>query len=138
MNRRDWLLMLLNGGLDPIRIQKGMFLFAMESGSPPREVYEFEPYNWGPLSRRIYFDLEEFLAERLAERVPVPGQTYAQYRRTSTGTEAAEALARRADTNRTAILDQIRQKVTSTSFDDLLRDVYGRYPDSATKSLFRG
>lgn len=133
---RDWLLLFLNGGLDPIRIQKGMFLFAMETDSPSREVYAFEPYNWGPMSKSIYFDLEALLAEGLVERVPVRGQTYSHYRRTTAGDGAAAALAARADEARRGAVDAIREKVTTMSFDSLLREVYERYPKFATKSLF--
>lgn len=136
MAPRDWLLLLLDGGLDPIRIQKGMFLFSMEGDSPTREQYKFEPYNWGPLSKRIYFDLEELLADGLVERVPVPGETYARYRRTDAGTNVAEAIAQKADQARTSLLETIREKVTSLSFERLLEDVYDRYPEYATKSLF--
>jgi hypothetical protein len=48
MRPRDWLLLLLalrqaEEPLDPVRLQKGMFLLAQEGGLPPSDRYEFFP-----------------------------------------------------------------------------------------------
>lgn len=136
MKRREWLLLLLDGGMDPIRIQKGMFLFAMESGAPSPELYRFEPYNWGPFSRPIYGDLEALEADGLIERVPVRGATYAQYRRTSAGNAAAERLSGKANPGHIGYLLQLRTNVASATFDRLLRGVYKKYPEYASRSIF--
>ncbi len=136
MMPRDWLLLLLDGGLDPIRVQKGMFLFAMNGGVPAAERYTFEPYNWGPLSKRIYVDLEELLATGLVERVPVPGASYTRYRRTQAGNVAAEGLAT-ATPEPAKVLAAIGSKVRELGFNELLQYVYAQYPDYATKSLFK-
>jgi hypothetical protein len=136
VKQRDWLLLLLDGGMDPIRIQKGMFLFAMESGAPASEVYQFEPYNWGPFSRAIYGDLETLEAQGLIERVPVMGATYARYRRTPDGEAAASRLAAKANPEWLSYLLDLRGKITNASFDRLLRAVYKQYPEYATRSIF--
>jgi hypothetical protein len=51
VERADWLILLLgfkgeaeNPELDPIRIQKGMFLLAHEAGLPNGERYDFSPH----------------------------------------------------------------------------------------------
>ena len=80
MKRRDWLLLFAAykgapDGLDPIRFQKGLFLFAQRARVPARSKYEFKPYVYGPMSRGIYDDLDHLVDEGLIERVPVPGQT---------------------------------------------------------------
>jgi uncharacterized protein len=135
MKQRDWLLLLLDGGMDPIRIQKGMFLFAMESGAPDSEVYQFEPYNWGPFSRTIYADLETLEAQGFIERVPVIGATYARYRRTADGEAAAARLSSKANPEHLDYLMDLRGKITKASFDRLLRAVYRQYPHYATRSM---
>ncbi|MGH7490032.1 MAG: hypothetical protein ACREMY_31160, partial [bacterium] len=51
----DWLLLLLalkdaERPLDPVRLQKGLFLLAEEGGLSGAESYRFEPYDYGPFS----------------------------------------------------------------------------------------
>ncbi len=50
MTAKDWLLVFIaddeaGEGLDPVRLQKGMFLLAREAGLPARQRYRFIPYN---------------------------------------------------------------------------------------------
>src|SRR4051812_14985455 len=97
MLKRDWLLLLaaLKGpaeGLDPIRLQKGMFLFAHEGGAPAPERYDFEPYNYGPMSRELYRDLDHLVEEGLLEATAVSGQTWQRYRPTDAGRQRAQRL----------------------------------------------
>ena len=135
MERRDWLLMLLEEELDPIRIQKGMFLFAMESGSPPSEVYKFIPYNWGPCCFDIYDDLENLHSDGLIERRPVPGKGWFKYQITPAGTSRAKGLSARKSSR--DYLHEVKRIIKQPSFDELLREVYAKYPDYTAKSLFR-
>lgn len=56
--RRDWLLLFAAyrgapDGLDPIRFQKGLFLFAQRAQVPARSKYTFEPYAYGPMSKGV-------------------------------------------------------------------------------------
>src|SRR5918998_6026715 len=97
MTPRDWLLLLvaLDGdrvGLDPIRIQKGLFLLAQEGGLPPAERYWFVPYNYGPMSPRLYRDVEVLVRRGLLERRTVDGQTWRGVRATPHGHERAATL----------------------------------------------
>jgi uncharacterized protein len=147
VTRREWLTLFvaLEGapdGLDPVRIQKGMFLFAMESNVPTRDRYEFKPYDYGPMSAAIYQDLDLLVERGLIERVPVPGKNWSRFRATSRGHEAGqEALAkaeaeRRLDAARR--LYDIKQRVAGLPFNALLASVYHDYPEYAVKSVFVG
>lgn len=139
MRRRDWLLQLIDDEIDPIRIQKGMFLFAKESGAPEAEVYDFIPYNWGPCSFDIYDDLEKLHDAGLIERVPVPGQTWSRYRRTVDGESKAALVSKKVPDTQAAYISSVKEAVTSErSFNRLLRRVYKKYPEYATKSLWNG
>jgi DNA-binding PadR family transcriptional regulator len=137
MTRRDWLLLLIQGELDPIRIQKGMFLFSMESPAPDEQKYKFQPYNWGPFSQPIYGDLEALQLKGLIERTQVPGAGYYRYRRTAEGDAVASELSERAPRPLVEALDAARSAVTGVGFEGLLRRVYEKYPDYAAKSLFK-
>jgi len=135
MNRRDWLLIALGDRLEPIQVQKTLFKFAEEAGAPEGERYEFVPYNWGPCSFAIYNDLAELREEGLVEFQP-SGRGWNMYHVTAKGAELAQELRQRADPDTLGRLDDIRDYVTSRSFDTLLRDVYADYPKSAERSLF--
>ena len=137
MKREDWLLVLVDDDIDPIRIQKGMFLFAMESSAPPDEKYDFRPYNWGPCSFDIYDDLDTLVETGLVSRQPVPGARWHKYGQTPAGQKRSEALLRDADPMVAAQMQKIAGSVTSKSFDKLLEAVYSEYPDYATRSMFK-
>jgi uncharacterized protein YwgA len=141
---RDWLLLYvaLKGapnGLDPVRIQKGMFLFAQEAGVPEDETYDFGPYMYGPMSSQVYNDIEYLEAEGLIRGEPVPGYTWKRYAATPAGIDVARNLLEEdADAAASRKLFEIKQDVASKTFNALLKDVYTRYPDYATRSVFTG
>jgi len=136
--KAEWLLMLFGDQpMEPIRIQKGMFLFAKESGAKQDQVYDFVPYNWGPCSFEIYDDLEELLEKGLLEQIPVPGARWHRYLRTPLGKVSAEELRASADPSFVDTQNEIRDKVTGLPFRQLLKVVYDEYPEFATKSVFR-
>jgi uncharacterized protein YwgA len=125
-------------GLDPIRLQKGMFLYAMDDESRPGEVYDFVPYNYGPMSSQIYRDLEWLSEQELIEAVPVEGQSWARYTATERGLTAARDLLGQEPSQAAAQrLYEIKIDVSSHTFKEVLEDVYDRYPEFASKSVFR-
>jgi uncharacterized protein len=145
MNQRDWLMLLLGVGdarpLDPIRIQKGMFLLAQEADIPEGEQYLFRPYDYGPFSSRIYDDLDALVDEGLVAREAVPGYTWSRYQLTDRGLEETQAIADRLDPDRrkaVRFLLEMKKDVLSRSFNRLLRYVYRRHPDYAKNSVFSG
>jgi uncharacterized protein YwgA len=143
MQARDRLLLLvaLDGaprGLDPVRLQKGMFLDAQEGDVREGERYTFVPYNYGPMSAQIYSDLDDLLAEGLVEEVPVQGQSWSRYVATKKGLEVGqELLDKESSRDVGEQLYRIKKEVASKTFKALLEDVYERYPDFASKSVFR-
>lgn len=125
-------------GLDPIRLQKGMFLFAMDEGSDPGEIYNFVPYNYGPMSVQIYRDLESLTEQGLIEAKEVQGQSWSRYVATENGLLAARELLRQEPSEATArLLYAIKADVSSHTYREVLEDVYDRFPEYASKSVFR-
>jgi uncharacterized protein YwgA len=145
MTRRDWLLLFIAfegapRGLDPVRLQKGMFLFAQETSVPAVEKYSFRPYNYGPMSRAIYDDLDALLGEGVIEQALVEGQSWSRYRATDAGVRRGHELLDRARVEQpdaVGHLFETKQSVAAMTFDALLGDVYERYPEYASQSLFR-
>jgi uncharacterized protein len=146
MSRRDWLLILCAyqgapKGLDPVRLQKGMFLFARSGVRPLHEQYDFRPYDYGPMSSQIYADLDSLVAEGLLEPHDVPGKHWSRYAVTDRGRAAAaarlESLSSEADKTSAQRLYEIKQSVADASFNELLERVYEEHPDMAVNSVFR-
>lgn len=143
MRRNDWLLLLVADapdGLAPVRLQKGLFLLAQEGGLPLAERYEFEPYNYGPMSREIYHDVERQVRRGSLVRSPVPGYSWGIVSATPAGRERAtttDRLARLEHPAARMALHRISPLVQRLSFADLLRMVYDCYPAYASRSVFR-
>ena len=142
MTARDWLLLLLASEgepLDPVRLQKGMFLLAREARLPPRQRYWFVAYNYGPMSPAIYRDVDRLVGEGLAERVAAPGYRWERLVATDRGRERARELAegdRSATAARLEVVEAVKREVTELDFSALLRRIYRQYPQFAARSVF--
>jgi hypothetical protein len=144
MRRSDWLILLLDaapgGPLDPVRVQKGMFLFAMQAPLDRRERYAFEPYAYGPMSRGLYEDVDRLRHERLLDESPVEDASWRLLELTAAGRTRARSASHRAELEQPEALAQlvaIREEISELNFTELLARVYERYPDYAVNSVFR-
>lgn len=141
MTPRDWLIIFLaplsstTEGLDPIRIQKGMFYFSREASVTATEKYKFEAYYYGPCSFRIYGDIDTLASEGLVERVPVQGQSWSRYRLTAEGKRHAVKLIESVPAKALQVCREARTRVVRHSFQSLLKEVYSEYPEYATESI---
>jgi hypothetical protein len=145
ITRSDWLLLFVTfegapGGLDPVRIQEGLFLFSRCPASPPGSQYAFEPGIYGPISDELDSDLDRLAGDGWIELVPVRGAHWSLYRPTDTTFERARRLLRQAEAddleNATRHLAEIKRYVSSVGFGDLLERVYAEYPEFAVDSVF--
>ncbi|HEX2086882.1 MAG TPA: hypothetical protein VHF89_14475 [Solirubrobacteraceae bacterium] len=145
MTPADWLLLLVAldapaCGLEPVRVQKALFLLAREGGLPRSERYWFVPYNYGPMSPRIYRDVDVLVRRGLLERLAVPGYAWGRVRATEAGRRRADRLVAQAtarERRALATLAAIRRLVVSLGFADLLATIYDRHPEYAVRSVFR-
>jgi uncharacterized protein len=146
MKRRDWLLLFASyagapEGLDPIRFQKGLFLFAERSKATQRSKYVFKPYDYGPMSSEIYRDLDALVAEGLLKEVPVPGKRWVRYKPNNRTFREGQRILEQAEAERfcddALMLYEIKRDVARMSFSDLLETVYAQHPEMAVNSIFR-
>lgn len=146
MRRRDWLLLFAAyegapDGLDPIRFQKGMFLFAQRASAPARSKYAFKPFDYGPMSTAIYSDLDRLVNDGLLERVPVHGKRWSRYRPSKVTFREGQRILKQAEDEK--LLDaarelfRIKQEVSKLGFSELLERVYTEHPEFAVNSIFR-
>lgn len=135
MEPADWLLKLIaarpEAVIDPVRVQKGLFLLSEGGMVPPGERYAFEPYSYGPMSRQIYRDVRALEAAGEIESLAVPGFGWRTLRATPAGLERAAGLPG------TEAVAKVRATVDRRSFAELLEYVYDRYPVYAARSVFR-
>jgi hypothetical protein len=142
----DWLILFAAfggapDGLDPVRLQQGLFLFSRCPGVSLRSKYAFEPGVYGPISDELYEDLDRLVGERLLEPVCVKGAHWFLYKPTEATFEYATQILRRAEADdlldATRQLAEIKQYVSSVGFGDLLERVYAEHPEFAINSVFR-
>jgi len=141
----DWLLLFVAQRpavpLDPVRLQKGLFLLAASGAVPAPERFHFEPYSYGPMSRSLYRDARTLRAEGLLLGVRAPGRSWELLRPSDAGEARAcllRARARRRSPRAVEQLAAIRRLVDELSFAELLRLVYARHPEYAVNSVFLG
>jgi len=144
--RSDWLILFTAfegapDGLDPVRLQQGLFLFSRCPGVPPRSKYAFEPGVYGPISDDLYEDLDRLAGERMLEPVPVKGAHWSLYKPIDATFERAKLILRQAEADdlvdATRQLAEIKQYVSSVGFGEMLERVYAGHPEFAANSVFR-
>jgi hypothetical protein len=143
--RSDWLILFTAfegapDGLDPVRLQQGLFLFSRCPGVPPWSKYAFEPGVYGPISDELYEDLDRLAGERMVEAVPVRGAHWSLFKPIDTTFERARRILRQAEDDdlddTTRQLAEIKRYVSSAAFGELLERVHAEHPEFAANSVF--
>lgn len=142
LDRRDALVLFIAapGGhfpVDQIRVMKGLFLWSQEGPEDAQSMYHFEPYDFGPFDTDVYRDLDGLESEGLLRVEHMPGTRQRRYTLTPKGQLVADQIRANADATRLGQIESIKRSVTSLGFEGLLRDIYQRYPEYATKSVAR-
>lgn len=130
--------------LDPIRIMKGLFLAQMEqdeseAGRVPlvNPPYQFIPYSYGPFCPSVYGELESLALNDEVEFQQIPGKDYRIWGLTDKGEQDAQELVASMGEDFRKRIEHARIIVCNKTFDDLIRYVYSRYPDYASKTIYR-
>jgi uncharacterized protein YwgA len=121
--------------LDRIRVQKAIFLLTQRGSPAWRSLYSYKPYNWGPYSSQLAYDLDAMVRDGQLE---ASGSRYTQYRTTALGEKQANQTWASLDSQEREFIRAVRSYVTHKSFTQLLREVYAEYPEYATASQFTG
>ena len=128
------------GEVDPIRIMKGQFLFAMETPAEwasGESRYEFVPYQFGPCSFEIYSDLDELEKAGYLKTRQVPSQSWKYYSATDKGQAQLPIFEAEFAPQAVLYLRRLRTFIDGLSFRKLLEVVYSKYPAFAAKSVFK-
>ena len=123
---------------NPIRIMKGLFLFAQavnEGKLQHTETFQFKPMNYGPCSLDVYQELNTLVQEGLVRPEPVPGETWNRYCVTGNGLIYLEKNQNLEEKSLADYLGEIRSWCDAQSFTTLLQSVYRAYPGFAINSV---
>jgi len=142
MKASDWLLLTVAAAegksMSPVQLQKALYLMSKEVGAKrlARPFYKFVPYDYGVFCADIYSDAESLDASGLVEIIY--GGRYKQYAATEDGLAEAAELRESANDDAIEYLDNVVEWVRSLSFDELVRAMYKKYPETKKRSVFRG
>jgi uncharacterized protein YwgA len=126
--------------LDPIRIMKGMFLFSMEAPEAwlaRYERYQFIPYSYGPYSKGLHDSLDQLVEHGYIKVSKMAGKSWNYYYLSDKGKTETRELAKTLPPEAARYLQKVRDFVLRVDFRTLLDMVYKKYPDYATKSVFK-
>ena len=140
LRRRDWLLLFIADpegpfSTDQIRVMKGMFLLSKQRCDALQSLYTFEPYDYGPFDKHVYYDLDRLETEGLIVSEPVPHTNRRTFRLTRRGRERVEDLETVVPRAARVAVTEVKELVTSMGFMPLLRYVYEKYPEYAARSV---
>ena len=138
VTREDVLLLIADGAegpypLDAIRMMKGCFLAAQRGRAEWRDLFSFEPYDYGPFDPSVYRARDALVARGLLE-ASTTGQHEACVI-TDLGHAEAERLAGDMGAAAAGWLRSLGKYVTSRSFSQLLKEVYAAFPEYAERSV---
>jgi uncharacterized protein YwgA len=141
MDRKSWTLLAISfadeAGLTPVQLQKSLFLLGQELREQVgNDFYEFSAYNYGPFSKLVYQDAEALACEGLV-CVERPAGSYATYRITPKGAARARQLTSDESTPAVEYLRIVVEWAQSLSFSELVRAIYGKYPEYRANSVFQ-
>lgn len=141
MTREDILLGTAAGStgrypLDPIRLMKAAFIVSQRGPEGHRRLFNFRPYDYGPFDATVYQARDNLLA--LGLLLAEPAGKYENYSLTESGWAAARELENEVGEDLYAWLQEVGAYVTSRSFSQLLREIYGAFPAYAARSIFSG
>jgi uncharacterized protein YwgA len=101
------------------------------------DFYSFDAYDYGPFTSAIYFDAEALQGDGLVAISRDPLWSFKRYTVTDRGKEAAHSLIEKLDARVVEYAKELLSWVTSLSFNDLVREIYKRYPDMKARSVFK-
>lgn len=139
LTAKDWNLLVIAAAkgkaLEPVQLQKALFLLAEKLPLPRHSRYAFRAYDYGPFCAAIYSDAEELQNEGLV--VVEHGGRYRRYYATAEGLDEAKALRQRLDQRSQSYLDEVIRFVRQLSFKELVEAIYEEFPSMRANSVYR-
>jgi hypothetical protein len=136
IDRDDLLLLIAKGAedapypFDAIRTMKSAFIVSQRGLADWRQLFDFQPYDYGPFDSAVYRSRDSLIAQGLLES----SGGYEACLLTEAGRHRAGELELQHGEN-AEWLKRIGHWASSRSFAQLLREVYAEYPEFAARSI---
>lgn len=149
IKRDDLLLAILREAypayLEPVQLQKAVFLAQMELGKKAttdilQNPYEFKPYDYGPYCKEVYEDARDLDELGIADvkQSETATSKFHIYGLTITGKTRADGVSDRLPDDVRKYLSKLVPWVKKQTFSSLVSNVYKSYPDMRVNSVFKG
>ncbi|MBI4261593.1 MAG: hypothetical protein HY658_13620 [Actinobacteria bacterium] len=133
MDRASWVVLFLasdDAGLDPERLQKGLFLLSEQGVIPEDQRYRFEPSLDGPVAPDAFGDLRALSDGDVVAVRAVSGSRWREYTVTPAGRREAGVLAERIGGRAVDRVRAVREYVSGMPLRRLVDAVTREYPES--------
>lgn len=140
MDRKDYVLAVLSTAnkkvFTPVQVQKLFFLIDKAiPGLVEGPRFNFEPYNYGPFDKSVYWELNGLSAEGMVRIVR--DYNWDDYLLTDEGQEKGEFLFNQIHAEAQPYIKKISDFVRSLSFSELVSAVYKAFPEMRENSVFQ-
>ena len=135
--RSDWVLTALASAeedVQPVQLQKVLFLFGRHANQEPKPYYDFQPYHYGAFAAEVYSDAEVLEEKGLVDIIPSRGHRLRRYRITGTGKRAAAKVT--IPNKDREYLAALMRWAQTLSFAELVSKVYEIAPETRENSIF--
>ncbi len=120
-----------------LRLMKDLFLLWKEKGTLTNLYADFKAYNYGPCDFNVYTGIDELKAEGLIEEVRTE-RNYLQLILTQRGISFTESIFNQLEDDVKDKIKEIKKETNSRkSLIELLKFIYGKYPEWAINSLIK-
>ncbi|HVC45255.1 MAG TPA: hypothetical protein VND20_10605 [Candidatus Binataceae bacterium] len=120
----------------PVQLQKLFFLMDREARTQTGGPYfDFKPYDYGPFDADVYNEVEQLA--KVGYAVVDSGGFYRVYSLTAAGIEEGKAALGEIAQPGREYAARAANWVRSVSFNQLVSEIYKRYPDMKENSVFR-
>ena len=116
---------------------KGMFLLDQQLFPPDKRLYRFDAYDYGPFDSTVYRDLDSLKISQLITVTSILGSNRRIYALSEQGRRAFDEIAATKPEQEIRCVQEIKRRVTSLGFEELLREIYRDYPAYAVNSRAR-
>lgn len=141
-NRQVWLLLFLGAHsgpypIDQVRAMKGMFLIDRTLFPPRGALYRWFAFDYGPFSSLVYRDLDSLQTAEFVDVTYALGSSRRIYTLSERGRRMFAEKAAHTSAATMQEIQTIKTHVTSTGYEELLREILDAYPEFAMHSNLR-
>ena len=143
MDRKDFLLLAVHAAegqsVTPVQLQKSLFMIRKANlPETPEPFYNFDAYHYGPFDVNIYHDADLLQQEDLVIRSPSMRGTWTDTFITPTGQSRAILIEERLPESTKRYIREVVTWVRSQTFNELVRNIYGMFPEFRQNSVLQG